>query len=118
MKREFRLKKSDDFKRVRRNGKSYAHPLVVLVALPNETGRLQIGVTASRSLGGAVQRNRARRLLREALRPRLSEIKPGWDLILIARQPLLAASFQALQASLEVLLHRGQLYREHASEDV
>ena len=74
MKRNFRLTRSTDFKRVRNAGKSYAHPLLVLVVNPAAENSLKIGVTAGRSVGGAVQRNRAKRLLREAMRPYLTRI--------------------------------------------
>ncbi|MGC1378503.1 MAG: ribonuclease P protein component [Anaerolineales bacterium] len=108
MKRNFRLTRSTDFKRVRNSGKSYAHPLVVLVAIPSAT--LRVGVTAGRSVGGAVQRNRAKRLLREAMRMLLPTIRPGWDLILIARQPLPGATYQQVQAALSQLMRRADLF--------
>jgi ribonuclease P protein component len=69
--RNFRLTRSEDFKRVRRDGKSYAHPLVVLIALNsenNEHSRVRVGVAAGKSVGTAVIRNRTKRLLREAMR--------------------------------------------------
>ena len=97
MKPRFRLTSSTDFKRVRRFGKSYAHPLLVLVVHPNELAVTRFGIAAGRSLGGAVNRNRAKRRIRAALSPFLEEVSPGWDIILIARQPLLVAPFQELQ---------------------
>ena len=125
MKRNFRLTRSTDFKRVRNSGKSYAHPLVVLVAIPSTTLRAspatenrsqeglpsRVGVTAGRSVGGAVQRNRAKRLLREAMRMLLPTIRPGWDLILIARQPLQGATYQQVQAALSQLMQRADLFK-------
>ena len=125
MKRNFRLTRSTDFKRVRNSGKSYAHPLVVLVAIPSATLRTgpatenrsqeglpsRVGVTAGRSVGGAVQRNRAKRLLREAMRMLLPTIRPGWDLILIARQPLQGATYQQVQAALSQLMQRADLFK-------
>ena len=98
-----------DFKRVRTSGKSYAHPLVVLVALPAMDGRLRVGVTAGRSVGGAVQRNRAKRLLREAMRLLLPAFRSDHDVILIARQPLLKATLQQVQGALTNLAQRAKL---------
>jgi ribonuclease P protein component len=69
----------------------------------------RVGVTAGRSVGGAVQRNRAKRLLREAMRILLPTIRPGWDLILIARQPLPEATYQQVQAALSQLMRRADL---------
>jgi ribonuclease P protein component len=107
--RKFRLTRSTDFKRVRRKGKSYAHPFVVLVVQTSEVPRVRVGVTAGRSVGGAVQRNRAKRLLREAIRPLLSELLPGRDLILIARPALLTKSLQDIRQVLTSLLHRARV---------
>ncbi len=109
MQRKFRLTRSTDFKRVRRTGKSYAHPFVVLVAHTSETPRVRIGVTAGRSVGGAVQRNRAKRLLREAMRPLLPDLLPGWDLILIARPALTSSSLQEIRRALTGLLRRAHI---------
>jgi ribonuclease P protein component len=109
VKRNFRLTRSTDFKRVRRFGKSYAHPFILLVALPAEAERTLIGVSAGRSVGSAVDRNRAKRLIREAIRPFLPALQPGWNILLIARKPILQAQFTVIQSSLEILLTRGQI---------
>ncbi|HNT23250.1 MAG TPA: ribonuclease P protein component [Anaerolineales bacterium] len=109
MKRSFRLTRSTDFKRVRQFGKSYAHPLVVLVTLPNPGTDSRCGVAAGRSLGGAVQRNRAKRMLREAMRPLMTVIRPGWDLLLLSRRPLAQAQLPEIQSALQQLLRRAGL---------
>ncbi len=112
MNRNFRLTQSSDFKRVRRFGKSYAHPFVVLVVLPAEGERTHFGVTAGRSVGSAVQRNRAKRLIREAIRPLLPKLYPGWKLILIARKSILEAKLGNIQTSLTGLLIRAQVLND------
>jgi ribonuclease P protein component len=107
--RKFRLTRSTDFKRVRHTGKSYAHPFVVLVVQTSEAPRVRVGVTAGRSVGGAVQRNRAKRLLREAMRPLLPDLLPGWDMIIIARSALPSKSLQEIRQVLTSLLRRAQI---------
>jgi ribonuclease P protein component len=144
--RKFRLTRSEDFKRVRRSGKSYAHPLVVLIvqshdkrsgpadkrstsseavlqtdphALPGRRGdtfggdpmepRVKVGVAAGRTVGTAVYRNRAKRLLREAMRPLIPKITSGLDLILIARPALVSASLEETRQALLILLQRAQI---------
>jgi ribonuclease P protein component len=86
---------------------------MVLIALPNEAQVIRIGVTAGRSLGKAVQRNRAKRVLRSAMHPYLQHMHAGWDVVLIARYRLLEASFQQTQAALAALLGRARLLANH-----
>ena len=105
----FRLTRSIDFKRVRNQGKSFAHPLVVLVKLPSAENRPRVGISTSRSVGNAVQRNRAKRLLRESIRSLIPLLCPGWDLVLIARSSLLTAAFQDVQMAVEGLVRRAGL---------
>lgn len=109
MQRKYRLTRSTDFKRVRRTGKSFAHPFVVLVVQASEAPRVRVGVTAGRSVGGAVQRNRAKRLLREAIRPLLPDLLLGWDLVLIARPALPAESLPDIRQALTSLLRRAEI---------
>jgi len=110
--RRFRLTRSANFERVRRFGKSYAHPLVVLIALPNQAESSRFGVAAGRSVGNAVRRNRAKRLLRSALQQQLPVIKPGWDVVLIARHRMAGATFQQTVTALASLLGRAKLLQE------
>jgi ribonuclease P protein component len=110
--RRFRLTRSEDFKRVRRSGKSYAHPLVVLIVLKREKSdhpNVRIGVAAGRSIGTAVTRNRAKRLLREAIRTMIPNIASNLDLILIARTGLVTASLEDTRQALQNLLQRAQI---------
>lgn len=109
MNRKHRLTSSTDFKRVRRTGQSYAHPFLVLVAAPNDLGNTRFGFTAGRAVGGAVQRNRAKRRMRAALQQLFDSIQPGWDIILIARPKILDAPWQQLVRSLGQLLKRAEL---------
>ena len=117
MQRKFRLTRSEDFKRVRRSGKSYAHPLLVLVAQAGDAPGLRVGVAASRGIGTAVKRNRARRLLREAMRTLLPSILPGWELLLIARPPLLSCKVFEVREALLILLRRADLVSPQSPTD-
>lgn len=96
--------------RVRRFGKSYAHPFIVLIALPNHMNKSRFAITAGRSIGNAVQRNRAKRILRETLRSQLPGIASGWDVILVARQPMNSVNIQDLKVALKSLLYRANLW--------
>ena len=110
MQRKFRLSQSEDFKRVRLIGKSYAHPLVVLVARASETStQIRVGIAAGKRTGTAVRRNRAKRLLREAMRPMLSSLASGWDLVLIARPALVTATLTDTRLAVKALLQRAKI---------
>jgi len=109
MDRRHRLASSSDFARVRRSGKSYAHPLVVLVASPSELPCVRAGFSAGKAVGGAVERNRAKRRLREALRSLLPALRPGWDVVLIARPGLASADWETVQKAVGDLLQRARL---------
>ena len=117
MQRKFRLTRSEDFKRVRRSGKSYAHPLVVLIVQahdqrsgPLDPPRVKIGVAAGRTVGTAVHRNRAKRLLREAMRSLIPGLSSNLDLILIARPGLVTATLAETRQALITLLERAKIF--------
>ncbi|MGB9640564.1 MAG: ribonuclease P protein component [Anaerolineales bacterium] len=118
MDRRYRLKKSSDFQRVRNTGKAYAHPLFVLIYAPHSSMQTKVGIAAGRSIGNAVKRNRAKRRLRACIQPWLKQLKPGFDIILIARKPLLSASYDHLYSALAIALKNNHMLMDdiHASE--
>jgi ribonuclease P protein component len=104
---------------VRLNGKSFPHPLIVLVAAPNHLAITRVGVVASRAVGMAVKRNRAKRLIRAALQELLPVVEPGWDMIIIARRPMNGSSYQKTFEAIRLLLARAQILKvDHASTSV
>jgi len=109
MKRQNRLRRSGDFQHVRQSGQFYASPLMVLAFLRNELDYSRFGFAVSKRLGKAVQRNKIKRRLREATRLRMGQIKPSFDLVLIARQPINQASYAKIEQTLEYLLTKSDL---------
>lgn len=107
-----RLRRPEDFRRVWKTGRSWAHSLFVLWAASNSLSTTRLGLTASRKVGNAVERNRARRLLREAARHSYPHIVEGWDLVLVARRSIVDAQMQQVQQALVTLLRRADLWCE------
>jgi len=109
VKRCFRLTRSDDFKRVRNTGKSYAQPIAVLYALKSDHECVRVGVSAGRAIGNAIKRNRAKRLLRAAISGLIPHLRKGFDLLIVARSPLPKSNFQQTQFALQKMLERADL---------
>lgn len=111
MKRGFRLNRPADFKRVRRQGRSTAHPFLALIALPNEDKGIRVAVAAGRTVGGAVQRNRAKRVLRAAMLPLLQQILPDHDILLLARPGIRGAKSSKIEEIIKGLLKKASLLK-------
>lgn len=112
MERALRLTYDADFRRVRTQGKSWAHPYAILCALPNNLPHNRYGFSVSKRLGGAVVRNRVKRLLREAIRTTPKEVGPvvsGYDVVIIARPPIVGRTYAEVCEVVRMLLRRAKL---------
>jgi len=108
--RASRLRKSSEFQRVRQQGRSITSRLLILAWTSNDVAQLRIGFVISKRISKrAVDRNRLKRLLGEAIRPLLPELTPGWDLVFSARKDILTADLHTLEQEIPVLLRRARL---------
>lgn len=110
LKRALRLRKSSEFQRVRQQGRRITSRLLTLAWMPNDVAQLRIGfVVSKRTSKRAVDRNYLKRLLGEALRPCLTELAPGWDIVFSVRTNTLTADLRTLEQDIPALLRRAHL---------
>ena len=74
-----------EFRRASAKGKNYVSPVVVAYVIKNRCHSVRVGITTSKKIGNAVERNRARRVIREAFRELSAQVKPGYDVVFVAR---------------------------------
>ena len=100
------LRRKADFDAIGRHGTVRSSRLLVLRSLRTNGPGTRMGLSTPRTLGGAVQRNRVRRRLRDLLREQLDAKDSGWDLLLIARPEAGSATYGELREALRSLLER------------
>ena len=101
------LTKRAQYLAVYKSGKAWVDNLIVVKVLSNDVGVSRFGFSVAKDVGKAVVRNRVRRLLKEI--SRIQTIRPGWDIVLIARPAASSADYHRLKQSLEKLLSKAGL---------
>ena len=97
LRRTQRLRNGGDFRRILRRGRRLDGPLFLARVLEGDSAHARIGLAVGRKLGGAVRRNRARRLLRECFRLESAQLLGAVDVVLIAKPELLACDLEQVR---------------------
>ena len=95
-----------DFEALQRDGVSSGTPVVAVRVRRTDLAETRFGISTSKRVGSAVIRNRARRRIREVLRASLHRMTPGWDVLVVARPPIVDADYEALAATIDRLLRK------------
>ncbi|MDO4582392.1 MAG: ribonuclease P protein component [Bacillota bacterium] len=109
----YRLRRRNDFRRIYARGASRAYASFIIYRYPSRSSVPRIGVSASKKLGGAVQRNRGKRRMRAVCGELLELFSPGYDYVFILRGAILTAPYaqlreQTTQAILAINTHGGR----------
>jgi ribonuclease P protein component len=109
--RSLRLRDPREFQRVRKRGRSWTTPYLVLVRQPNGLEHNRYGFAVGRRVGKAARRNRVKRWLREAIRHRHPHLQQGFDIVLIARGRMTEPNvdFGTVEESVGILTERAGL---------
>jgi len=110
------IKSSQEIHAIRRSGQSVSDERMALVVHPNGLAYSRAAVLASKAVGGAVQRNRCKRILRARLAQYAAEIKPGFDILVVARKRLLVSTPSEVDQSFQKLLLRAGLSRKQTDD--
>jgi ribonuclease P protein component len=110
-----RVRRSGEYQKAFKTGIRVHGRFFTLVMAPNDASAIRLGIVASRKLGDAVTRNRAKRLIREVFR-RIHEPTPSSrvDVVVIPRGELLSAPYASLQEDFRGTLRRGLARLDHA----
>ncbi len=106
-----KLKRSWQFEKVYKSGNKYIGEPFIVYVLPNNNKSVRIGLTVTKKVGKSVQRNRIKRIIREALRS-LNGISLGNDIVIVARKSSIDIKCSEAREVLNYLLNRAQILTE------
>lgn len=110
MKKEYRVKRSQDFDNIIRKKQSFANRQFVIYYQENKLDHMRLGISVSKKLGKAHERNRLKRYVRESFKTRKDFLK-NYDIIIIVRPAAKGLSFLEFGSSIDHVLKRSKLYR-------
>ncbi|MGX7014269.1 ribonuclease P protein component [Vagococcus silagei] len=112
MEKSYRVKKEIDFQTIIKNKQSFANRNFVVYFKENDqNAHFHVGISVGKKVGNAVKRNRVKRLIRHSLYELRDEIKPTYDIILIARPSISDLSFDEVKKNTRHVLNLANLIK-------
>ncbi len=113
MQKVYRLKKGFQFNYIYRKGQSFGGREMVMLCAKNRNRKILIGISVSKKIGKAHDRNKIKRRLKECARELIPKMNTNFNYIFVARQPALDSTYQNLQKTMTYLLEKsGKLKSE------
>jgi ribonuclease P protein component len=112
LKRRYRLRRREDFQRLRHEGTTLPHKTLLLSISPNPLGHNRYGFVVSRQVGSAAARNRVRRLLQEVVRALHSSMEAGFDVVVVARRDLVGKRYEDIFRTVQQMFRQAGLITE------
>ena len=106
------LRRKDDFTSIYKKGRSVGERYIVLFYKKNNLSYNRIAFLASKKVGNSVERNRARRLMKENYRFLKSHIRDGYDLVFIARNSINGRKAYDVEKSMKNAVNKAKLYKK------
>ena len=100
MKKDLRIRKNIEYKRVYKYGKNYWNRNLILYVKKNKSDKTRVGFTITKKIGNSVTRNKVRRRMKEIYRLKLKDIKMGFDLVFIPKKNVVSMPYNELENSM------------------
>ena len=113
------IKKDSDFRKVYQRGKSLADRNLVIYTMKNKSDKSRIGISISKKVGKAHERNRIRRCIKEAYRLNIDDkVLGGYDLVFIARINAADKDYKELVRSLKYICKKANIIKKDGKKQV
>ncbi len=110
------LKKNTDFSKVYQNGTSKSNRYLVMYLLENKEHKNRLGISVSKKVGNSVVRHRITRIIRETYRLNEESFQRGYDIVVIARNPVKGQSYREIERAMLQLGGRHHIVKENENE--
>ena len=105
-----RLKSSLRFQKVYKEGKSFVDSFAIFYIMPSNDKTFKIGLAVGKKLGNAVVRNHTKRMMREVVRKKIKDLKPGYHIVWVARKRIIKADLKDYERVFNRLAKKAKLY--------